>query len=1579
MTHNSVYSAANGFTFYKDCYRQCLEDGCNSNNDVEDEYTKLDEEGNPVELECYEYSDVDLPDSPGDDFDQLPNLNDKTRDCPRFANWGCFTANFSSNGVDIGDSYSDSINKGCSIFEIENGEMGETCSTFAQGTSYCKKQCENNRCNVDGMATFQCQQCEMTFDHTGNVISGDSDCFTSPANHLVDCSGGVEMCSTYMKADFTYEGQMVYTFNRGCVAPDTDTSNDGQCNVENNVNTDDKDDFKMEKECFTFCDSSDCNANNDIEDLFAVQGDAPGIYPVHYCYEYSSEYDDEYDPAAPGYGEGKQCPMFANAGCFASNFTTGDTIGFNRGCSPFMTVVTEPVCIGDTDSDDHSCKQYCSSHFCNRDKIRSPTRCHVCTATFDHTGKPLSGETTDACYTVADDYYLEQCELIYDHCETDTVTDWLPNGAQRYTLHRRCAVFRDEPDQPMTKCFQGNDANTGSIYKDCYNHCYGDGCNDNNSVEREHSRLDEDGNPVELTCYEYNIDTSILDYPQDGATRLCPLYANWGCFKGNFTEGDWESDDDDYVDQLNKGCSMFEPEVRPFDCEDYKDGSYGCKVQCADDHCNRGDIVEPALQCQQCKVVMDHMGNVLSGTANCMSDTDAHLVDCPAESTLCYNKMIADFTIWGSLNIEFERACGTDDNDVNGAWECDIALSVDVNTTDEYDVRQGCIQPCKSSRCNNNNDVADFFVAAGDDGGPRRQYCHGYSSDFDPDYDGYNDVNDPEITLGEYQLCPTYANRGCFVSNYTNFDGSLDKNNGFYRGCSPFNFDSTAPVGCGGYINDNGQLWGGSCKQQCTTDYCNSNIIKPPVNCYVCVEIFDHAGNRVNTTTNEANCGTLIDDEYLQECDLSLDHCETDLITDWLPDGKQTYILERKCSKYEFNPDNPTDCVQGVQDNGFAYYKDCFNYCLNDGCNSNNDVELEFTRIDPSTGEAAELECFEFASPEDLPGDNYEGNFDEIPSLNSKSRQCPRFANWGCFTANFTNAATGAGSTIHDNAINKGCSMFDLGGERDVTCSDFYDATYCKKQCIGDKCNVNGMEPPNYCQVCSESLDHTGRVSNPDIADLGCYNMTTDYQQMCPIGQPYCFSKMTVDWYLSGAQLIQFERGCTATPPHSEMTTTCATGESSQSGIIYKDCTLRCKGDDCNIDKEVELGYTKYDDNGQVAEIKCYEYASFIDFDGDDDTQIDQDSDIDQRQRQCPRFANNGCFKGNQTTEPGSKFEGAYPNSFNKGCSMFDLGERSNRCIPQDGSSIFDGEVQSCKQHCTTELCNEGDQEMTLSEISCQVCSQRIDHMGNPGHGDVGCYNGTVSYEEPCAVGYSYCGSSLVVDWYTDGSQGIKFERFCAAEEDVPETDCVEGGMVDGSSYYKDCTTTCQTDNCNNDNDVELLYSKLDATGEPVEMWCYEYLTPRGTNVDQGVGDIDWVVRQCPRFANNGCFRGNMTGGSFHKYNAFNKGCSMFDVDQGNAGKCATVDDGTVACKSLCDESFCNKGDMESGNTPSPPIRCHQCMETYDHMGNRIDENSDDNCYDLDHDAYLNYCRGDDQYCATTLRNVLLAMSVYTV
>ena len=142
------------------------------------------------------------------------------------------------------------------------------------------------------------------------------------------------------------------------------------------------------------------------------------------------------------------------------------------------------------------------------------------------------------------------------------------------------------------------------------------------------------------------------------------------------------------------------------------------------------------------------------------------------------------------------------------------------------------------------------------------------------------------------QYCPQFANAGCFVANFTNIilpnNPTSSASSGVYRGCSPFdNSDILTDVRCADIQNEDGSDWGRACKQDCNTGYCNRNEIKPPTQCHQCRIDFDHTGTQIGNLANDPDCFEPQDDKFLVTCELGADHCSTQLLTDWLPDGRQ--------------------------------------------------------------------------------------------------------------------------------------------------------------------------------------------------------------------------------------------------------------------------------------------------------------------------------------------------------------------------------------------------------------------------------------------------------------------------------------------------------------------------------------------------------------------------------------------------------------------------------------------------------------------------------------------------------------------
>ena len=70
-------------------------------------------------------------------------------------------------------------------------------------------------------------ECKVTFDHMGQVIMGNADCFHEPDQHLTSCPSDSK-CISSMSAQMSLLGSINYAFTRSCV-PST-TVNGNTCN-----------------------------------------------------------------------------------------------------------------------------------------------------------------------------------------------------------------------------------------------------------------------------------------------------------------------------------------------------------------------------------------------------------------------------------------------------------------------------------------------------------------------------------------------------------------------------------------------------------------------------------------------------------------------------------------------------------------------------------------------------------------------------------------------------------------------------------------------------------------------------------------------------------------------------------------------------------------------------------------------------------------------------------------------------------------------------------------------------------------------------------------------------------------------------------------------------------------------------------------------------------------------------------------------------------------------------------------------------------------------------------------------------
>ena len=106
--------------------------------------------------------------------------------------------------------------------------------------------------------------------------------------------------------------------------------------------------------------------------------------------------------------------------------------------------------------------------------------------------------------------------------------------------------------------------------------------------------------------------------------------------------------------------------------------------------------------------------------------------------------------------------------------------------------------------------------------------------------------------------------------------------------------------------------------------------------------------------------------------------------------------------------------------------------------------------------------------------------FNHAENLDAKSRDCPIFANWGCFTANYTE---GDDDYFGDSSFNKGCSMFERSGDSTECYNHEPFGGWCKRQTSTSMGNPGGMEEPLQCDMFSLECGFTTKL----ILDSSCF------------------------------------------------------------------------------------------------------------------------------------------------------------------------------------------------------------------------------------------------------------------------------------------------------------------------------------------------------------------------------------------------------------------------------------------------------------------------------------------------------------
>ena len=515
---------------------------------------------------------------------------DASLPCPLFADAACFSSRVSVQTAGQGATYTSDTYHGCSAFRITqdtqtcfnvetNDPSFENPAGDISTQSVCKETCGRDNCNDkltglpgdgDGspISHHYCHACQITVNHLNETVgNGMSLCWDNPgALTEIECPMGENFCITDMEVDWMWNGDQHTTLKRGCAAQPAPTycQSGGLGGV-----------YQF-KDCVHTCSNnllSACNSDLTVAAMFV-----DSINPVKSCVNCEVHPDDDSCGDLLGPDASRKfwpCPEYANAGCFTSvsrheegGKMIDDTI---RGCSTFTqeydcsTQTQRNLTDNIGEIEFTTCKEACSTDNCNTQAavIGSSSQCYVCSVTLDN-NLNMVGLGDINCVNEfgngINDTYLWDCGKD-SVCNTHMEVMWLPMGNQHTVIERKCGVAGSSGSNMCT-----SGSSNAWLYKDCWEQCDGDKCNDNLDITKNFAP--PSGQPSMEECYTctyeeigFDLETSpIVDQlnckeaPTELTKSACPSWAKAGCFVGDSVQLSEEGDD---IVNVYRGCSSF--------------------------------------------------------------------------------------------------------------------------------------------------------------------------------------------------------------------------------------------------------------------------------------------------------------------------------------------------------------------------------------------------------------------------------------------------------------------------------------------------------------------------------------------------------------------------------------------------------------------------------------------------------------------------------------------------------------------------------------------------------------------------------------------------------------------------------------------------------------------------------------------------------------------------------------------------------------------------------------------------------------------------------------------------------------
>ncbi|CBY31684.1 unnamed protein product [Oikopleura dioica] len=492
----------------KTCSGEAGDDPCNKENDgIASELSAQ------VVSSCKVCTSESVADDAENDCASDPG---KSQSCPEYARASCFAAR--SRNIEAGSTNGTSIvTHGCSAFT----QQVQSCVTYSDATEeetianiehqVCKQTCDfDNNCNneVIGLPeeeppTF-CFVCTGYYNSIGVEIGSATGCYNleieeNSNKNLRQCSSTSQSCFTQMHVEWKANGEQQMQITRGCSdeePPSAAKSTEFPVTCEASSDVSGAFLYSDCTQTFPIGKLGASPANKDTEELEkAVSG--VGLWnnglqePViscHACEHFSSTDGDSKNSCdeQPGDETIKECPLYAQAGCFVSHTTREVLHGYrsrdtHRGCSTF-NLATEggvadlkPVCNGFKANDEegqprefNSCKQTCSTENCNNEEpVTRPETlsCYSCSETWSHLNMTV-GSSDQGCFMDPGEEFIVECGPDDHMCAIEFEIDWLLNGQQN-TIVRRSCTRGDREAGPGTECSVNSGSSANFHFKKC--------------------------------------------------------------------------------------------------------------------------------------------------------------------------------------------------------------------------------------------------------------------------------------------------------------------------------------------------------------------------------------------------------------------------------------------------------------------------------------------------------------------------------------------------------------------------------------------------------------------------------------------------------------------------------------------------------------------------------------------------------------------------------------------------------------------------------------------------------------------------------------------------------------------------------------------------------------------------------------------------------------------------------------------------------------------------------------------------------------------------------------------------------